>query len=277
MRFQTERSTGVMPGQGVVQNGTSAYNGTLIDLTGAGGQAQFPAIAPAKGSQIRLNEREKLELVRHAVRNADIYRQFGSRSAFWNTLSTFFEETRGLPLKNPDKVLKRLVDAHRKRASENPLAPGVAVAVTEIEQAVQAWVKIIDDEEAVRAEKRGAKNTQGVEARRVASVARPNSMHRQTEQRRLGIVEEVADNDSNGRRSTNGGSQPSSQEEELMRMRQLLEVWHHKTTGAEDNQRNMEGRLQRHDTEIECLKARINAQDALIRDLMGMITRRGGN
>lgn len=277
-----------MAEQGVDRNGAPAHVGTLIDLTGDGGQAQTQtaAVTPAKGSQIRLNEREKLELVRNAVRNADIYRQAGSRRVFWDTMSTFCQESLGLPLKNPDRVLKKLVDAQRKKASENLLASGVAVAVTDLEQAVQVWIEIIDDEEALQAEKKGAKDTQEDEARRVASVARHNLMHRQTQKRTLDDVEKgdgVGDDEPNKRRSTSGNDERISKAAELARMRQLLEEWQHKATGAgTDGQQEVQGHLQRHDTEIENLKerimaqeARINAQDALIRDLIGMLMRQG--
>ncbi|OJD25730.1 hypothetical protein ACJ73_02904 [Blastomyces percursus] len=89
---------------------------------------------PSQGA-LRVAEHEKLECIRYCVGNQDEYRALPPFQ-FWNKFKSWFEETFGRPLKQPDRMISQLVRKHREKKNAIREESGTARSVTDLDQAL---------------------------------------------------------------------------------------------------------------------------------------------
>ncbi|OJD09821.1 hypothetical protein ACJ73_10074 [Blastomyces percursus] len=105
---------------------------------------------PSQGA-LRVAEHEKLECIRYCVGNQDEYREL-PRFQFWNNFKSWFEETFGRPLKQPDRMISQLVRKHQEKKDAIREESGTARSVTDLDQALDEWIQILGDLEAAAEE-----------------------------------------------------------------------------------------------------------------------------
>ncbi|OJD27977.1 hypothetical protein ACJ73_00610 [Blastomyces percursus] len=112
---------------------------------------EFPSPNHTQSSQgaLRVAEHEKLECIRYCVGNQDEYRAL-PRFQFWNNFKSWFEETFGRPLKQPDRMISQLVRKYQEKNNAIREESGTARSVTVLDQALDEWIQILDDLEAAK-------------------------------------------------------------------------------------------------------------------------------
>ncbi|OJD19096.1 hypothetical protein ACJ73_08663 [Blastomyces percursus] len=108
-----------------------------------------PPSGPSQGAALCVAEYEKLECIRSCVGNQDEYRAL-PRFQFWNNFKSWFEETFGRPLKQPDRMISQLIRKHREKKNAIREESGTARSVTDLDQALDEWIQILDDLEAAK-------------------------------------------------------------------------------------------------------------------------------
>ncbi|OJD10035.1 hypothetical protein AJ78_08788 [Emergomyces pasteurianus Ep9510] len=105
---------------------------------------------------LRVAKYEKLKSIRYCVGNQDDYRHL-PRSQFWNNFKTWFENTFGRSLRQPDRMIAQLVKKHREKQAAMLAESGTARSETDLDQALDEWLQILDDiQEAKRQAKEDA-------------------------------------------------------------------------------------------------------------------------
>ncbi|PGH08127.1 hypothetical protein AJ80_07921 [Polytolypa hystricis UAMH7299] len=94
--------------------------------------------------QLWISDEEQLELVHWCVGNQQLYCE-GLRQQFWNELKAYFLETYNRELKNPDWVLTCLAKIHWQKQAQLLRDSGKAESETDLDQALDQWVQILDD------------------------------------------------------------------------------------------------------------------------------------
>ncbi|OJD25050.1 hypothetical protein ACJ73_03578 [Blastomyces percursus] len=107
-------------------------------------QSPSPSPSSSPGPQW---QHEKLKCIRYCVGNQDEYRAL-PRFQFWNNFKSWFEETFGRPLKQPDRMISQLIRKHRDKKNAIREECGTARSVTDPDQALDEWIQILDDLEA---------------------------------------------------------------------------------------------------------------------------------
>ncbi|PGH19351.1 hypothetical protein AJ80_03991 [Polytolypa hystricis UAMH7299] len=110
-------------------------------------------------STLRVNRREKLEIVRFAVSNYALYQ--GSKADFYLQLRAYCRWRFGRDIKHPDRLLSRLAAHHRLKKLAPPSQAGkFGKPDGELEAALDAWIHMADEEKRVRAEVVAVQNEQ---------------------------------------------------------------------------------------------------------------------
>ncbi|PGH01562.1 hypothetical protein AJ80_08997 [Polytolypa hystricis UAMH7299] len=99
---------------------------------------------PTPLGQLRLSDEEWLELVCWSVGNQHLYCET-PRQQFWDELKLYFLEMFTRDLKNPDWVLNCLARIHRQKQAQLLRDSGKAESETDLDQALDQWVQILDD------------------------------------------------------------------------------------------------------------------------------------
>ncbi|PGH12607.1 hypothetical protein AJ80_06666 [Polytolypa hystricis UAMH7299] len=134
--------------------------------------------------QLRVRASERLELIRWCVGNQQLYRD-GPRQQFWEELRVFFAETYNREIKSPDHVIRRMVKSHRKKQAALLRDFGRAESETDLDQALDQWIEIVDDTERNKREAREAAAASEENEQTVARCIQDSMMERMRNKRRL--------------------------------------------------------------------------------------------
>jgi hypothetical protein len=87
----------------------------------------------------------------------------------------------GKEVRQPDRIVKRLVGNRRAQVRGEPLASGEAISDTELKQALDQWIQFIDDIEERRVEQSSNQTTEQQQNRQLAAQERDNMRTRQAD------------------------------------------------------------------------------------------------
>ncbi|PGH03612.1 hypothetical protein AJ79_07341 [Helicocarpus griseus UAMH5409] len=100
--------------------------------------------------QLRMSREERLMVVRYCVDHQNAYRQL-SRQHFWANFKLWFQKTYNREVKQPDRLLSRLVKEQRTKQGSMQRERG-----TDLERALNDWIRILEDIEETKVRGRAA-------------------------------------------------------------------------------------------------------------------------
>lgn len=230
-----------------------------------------PQAAPQGG--YRLTDGEQLRFVKHAINNVDLYRAPKKRGAFWAEMTRWCAEELGNDIKHPNKLLSKYVGRQKERNDQALRASGVALASTDLDQALDYWIQMDEDHKEVLAKKKDAQNKEE-EDKTVAHVARDNMMRRHSRKRPLEGQDDaiVIDDDDN----LPPAPAPKKRESDSYRERivQAIEKFDAPTRAEERTREDLES-LKRSNQELEVkvshLCGEVQEQKAMLREVLDLL------
>ncbi|KAK2821835.1 hypothetical protein FQN49_007626 [Arthroderma sp. PD_2] len=152
----------------------------------AGSQAQGSQLVITcnrnKRARVRVLPIERLHLVKYATSHAGDYKR--SSAEEWNTqLQIEFMVAFKREIECPAKCLNRWTNEYRKVMKERRTLSGIAITRSELDQAMDVWVNMVDDIKNQKAKKAAEKKKQE-EDRRKAIAERQDSLMTRWDRRR---------------------------------------------------------------------------------------------
>ncbi len=126
-----------------------------------------------------LKEIQHVQMIQWCVSHkADYIDKNFARSRFWSDLRSFCAQELGVDIKNPDRVLGNLVKKHKISCQEIDNGSGIAIQPTDLSQALDEWVQVLDDLATYKADQKAEKSAKKSRQQRQHDEIRVNMLTR---------------------------------------------------------------------------------------------------